>query len=79
MPKKNDATGEKRTRLVLDYRFLNRTLVDIKFPIANVVEILDSLSGALYFLHLDLSQGYYQVELDEQSRKVTAFTTDHGK
>lgn len=79
VPKKNDSTGEKRSRLVLDYRFLNRTLVDIKFPIANVVDILDSLAGALYFSHLDLSQGYYQVELDEQSRRFTAFTTDRGQ
>lgn len=79
VPKKSDTTGEKRNRLVLDYRFLNRSLVDIKWPIANVVDILDSLSGALYFSHLDLSQGYYQVELDEQSRKLTAFTTDRGQ
>ena len=33
--KKNGLTGEKRARPVLDYRFLNRILVNIKFPIVN--------------------------------------------
>lgn len=79
VPKKNGVSSEKRARLVLDYRSLNESLVDTQFPIPNVVEILDSLAGALYFSHLDLSQGYYQVELDEESRKYTAFTTDKGQ
>ena len=68
MVPKKDALGQKRSRLVLDYRFLNKKLVDLKWPIGNVVDILDSLAEAIY-----------QVELDEQSRKVTAFTTNQGQ
>ena len=56
VPKK--ALGQKRSRLVLDYRFLNKKLVDLKWPIGNVVDILDSLAEAIYFTHLDLSQGF---------------------
>lgn len=52
---------------------------DEKFPLPCITEILDSLSGAVYFSHLDLSQGYYQVELDASSRPYTAFTTDRGQ
>ena len=32
--------------------------------------------GSYLFYAFRLSQVYYQVELDEQSRKVTAFTTE---
>lgn len=79
VPKKTDASGEKKSRLVIDYRLVNKSLLDIKFPLANVTDILDALSGAIYFSRLDLSQGYYQVELDRESRKYTAFTTDRGQ
>ncbi|XP_057669912.1 uncharacterized protein LOC130902096 [Diorhabda carinulata] len=39
----------------------------------------DSLGGAMYFSHLDLAQGYHQIELDSESRQYTAFTTDRGQ
>lgn len=45
----------------------------------NITEILDSLSGAINFSHLDLAQGYHQIELDPESRKCTAFTTERGQ
>lgn len=79
VPKKNDANGNKKWRLVIDYRLLNKQVEDDKFPLPNITEILDSLSGAMYFSHLDLSQGYYQIELEPSSRPCTAFTTDRGQ
>lgn len=80
VPKKPDSSGIKKTRLVIDYRLVNqRALRDEKFPLPCIAEILDSLSGALYFSHLDLSQGYYQLELDKASRPYTAFTTNEGQ
>ena len=36
-------------------------------------EILDSLSGCIYFTHLDLSQGFYNLELEPDSSTFTAF------
>lgn len=79
VPKKADKDGRKRWRIVIDYRLLNKQLQDDKFPLPCITEILDSLSGAMYFSHLDLSQGYYQVELEKESRKYTAFNTDRGQ
>lgn len=73
VPKKTDVNGEKKWRLVIDYRKLNNCIKDDKFPLPNIVEILDSLSGSIYFSHLDLYQSYYNVELDPNSRKYTAF------
>lgn len=76
VPKKCDKSGEKKWRLVVDYRQLNNRIQDDKFPLPNITEILDSLAGSIYFSKLDLSQGYYQLALDKDSRKYTAFTTD---
>lgn len=79
VPKKTDNSGEKKWRVVIDYRLLNQKIQDDKFPLPNITEILDSLSGAMYFSHLDLSQGYYQLELDRDSRPLTAFLTNQGQ
>lgn len=73
VPKKVDPSGEKKWRLVIDYRKLNDRIQDDKFPLPNITEILDSLSGSIYFSHLDLFSGYYQQELEKESRKFTAF------
>lgn len=79
VPKKVDRSGKKKWRVVIDYRRLNERIQDDKFPLPNITEILDSLSGAIYFSHLDLSQGYYQAELDHESRPYTAFTTNKAQ
>lgn len=79
VPKKVDQNGNKRSRLVIDYRLLNQKIEDDKFPLPCITEILDSLSGAIYFSHLDLSQGYYQIELETASRPCTAFSTERGQ
>lgn len=80
VPKKADEQGNKTWRLVIDYRkTLNSNIQDDKFPLPCMSEILDSLSGAIYFSHLDLSQGYYQIELEKESRPCTAFVTDRGQ
>lgn len=79
VPKKPDSNGNKKWRVVIDYRQLNKKIENDKFPLPCIDEILDALSGAVYFSHLDLYQGYYQVELDKDSRPYTAFTTDRGQ
>lgn len=79
VPKKSADNCIKKWRIVIDYRKLNKQIQDEKFPLPCITEILDSLSGAMYFSHLDLSQGYYQIELDEASRPCTAFLTNQGQ
>lgn len=79
VPKKSDKDGNRKWRVVVDYRQLNQKLEYDKFPLPAITEILDSLGGAIYFSHLDLSQGYYQVELHPSSRHYTAFSTADGQ
>lgn len=79
VPKKLDSTGVKKWRIVIDYRKLNDQIQDDKFPLPNITDILDSLSGALYFSTLDLYQGFYQINLHKNSRPYTAFTTSKNQ
>ncbi|CAK1594804.1 unnamed protein product [Parnassius mnemosyne] len=76
VPKKYESS--QKWRLVIDFRKLNENIVDDKFPLPNITDILDSLSGLIYFTHRDLQQGYYQVKLAPESRKYTAFSTSTG-
>lgn len=77
VPKKYN--NEKKWRLVVDYRQLNKRLLADKFPLPRIDDILDQLGRAKYFSTLDLMSGFHQIEIDEQSRKYTAFSfTEKG-
>ena len=43
------------------------------YPLPNIQDCLDSLSGAKYFSSMDLSSGYWQVGLTEQAKDKTSF------
>jgi RNase H-like domain found in reverse transcriptase/Reverse transcriptase (RNA-dependent DNA polymerase)/gag-polyprotein putative aspartyl protease len=73
VPKPNN-----KLRFCVDFRALNRSTVLDGGPIPNQGELLDSLKGANLFSALDLASGYYQIELDEESRPYTAFPTPYG-
>lgn len=80
VPKKGvDSEGKRQYRVVIDYRKLNTTTQLDRYPLPNIHELIDQLGSARVFTCIDLSQGYYQVELDEDSRPCTAFITPDGK
>ena len=66
-------------RLCLDFRQLNKVTERPAYPMPNIEEILDSLNGARVFSTIDLGNAYYQVELDEDSKLKTAFSTKSGQ
>lgn len=66
-------------RLCIDYRKLNSVCERPIYPIPDSRQLFDSLCGAKYFSALDLSMGYYQIEVDESDREKTAFTTRSGQ
>lgn len=78
VPKKKDASGKKKWRLVIDYRKLNEKTIDDRYPIPNITEILDKMGKCVYFSTLDLASGFYQIPLREEDRKKTAFSVDNG-
>ena len=70
--------GGNGVRFCLDYRLLNQVSRKDAYPLPNIGDCMDALSGAQWFCTLDLASGYWQVELDEQSKAKTAFTTHKG-
>lgn len=50
--KKLDASGQKKWRLVIDYRKLNEKTIDDRYPIPNITDILDKLGRCMYFTTL---------------------------
>ena len=48
------------------------------YPLPRIDDILDTFGGAQYFSTLDLSSGYWQIELDLATRDKTAFTSHYG-
>lgn len=78
VPKKADASGEKKFRIVVDLRKLNEKTPQDNYPIPNITDIFDQLGRARYFSAFDLASGFHQVGLDTDSRHKTAFSTPRG-
>ena len=80
IPKKaKDANGNRQYRVCIDYRGLNAVLEPDRYPLPNIKEVIDQLGGASYYTTMDLSQGYFQVGLEDKSRPMTAFVTPDGE
>lgn len=78
VPKKTDASGKKKWRMVIDYRKLNERTIDDKYPLPNITDILDKLGKSQYFTTLDLANGFHQLEMDPNDVQKTAFSTENG-
>lgn len=78
VPKKLDATGKPKFRLVVDYRKLNNITVGDKMPLPQIQDVLDRLGKSKYFTVLDLASGFHQIPLSEESKIKSAFSSDIG-
>ena len=65
-------------RFCVDWRELNRITRRDSYPLPRIEDLLDSLKGQRLFSTLDLAAGFWQIELAEKSRELTAFVVDHN-
>jgi len=78
VPKKPDSKGNKRWRLVIDFRALNEKTLGDAYPLPNITDILDQLGSAKYFSVFDLASGFHQIPMHESDAQKTAFSTPFG-
>ena len=69
---------DRDPRFCVDYRGLNQQTVKDSYPLPRVDESLDFLARGKYLSTLDLTRGYWQVAVAEESRPKTAFVTHCG-
>ncbi|CAC5426694.1 unnamed protein product [Mytilus coruscus] len=72
--KKSDGS----TRICIDFRPLNNITIHDSYPLIRIDDALDALRGCTWLSVMDLSSGYWQVEMDEKDKEKTAFTSNKG-
>ena len=78
LPKRVGPDGEKKWRLVVDFRHLNEKTIGDAHPLPDITDILDQLGQSKYFTCLDMMMGYHLIELEEGEWPKTAFSNKQG-
>ncbi|GBO00247.1 Retrovirus-related Pol polyprotein from transposon 17.6 [Araneus ventricosus] len=65
-------------RLVADLRKLNEKTIPDNFPLPNLTEMVDMLSGAKFFTSMDLTSGFHQMKMHPDHAFLTGIATEFG-
>lgn len=65
-------------RLCTDFRWLNARMIKDAHPLPHQADALAALGGNVFFSTMDLTSGYYNIEVHEEDKKFTAFTSPFG-
>ncbi|KAL7833124.1 hypothetical protein SRHO_G00301420 [Serrasalmus rhombeus] len=65
-------------RICVDYRWLNARTTKDAHPLPHQADCLAALGGNAIFSAMDLTSGFYNIEMAEEDKKLTAFTTPMG-
>lgn len=65
-------------RMCVDMRVVNQHIARERHLTPTLNELMAEVSGATFFSKLDLNSGYHQLELDEESRNLTVFSSHVG-
>jgi hypothetical protein len=65
-------------RLVQDYQKLNEITIKNRYPLPLISELIDQLTGARYFLKMDVRWGYNNIRIKEGDEWKAAFQTNRG-
>ena len=81
---KNEKGEELSTRLTtgwrvcIDYRRLNEVTRKYHFPLPFIDQLLERVSGHLFYFFLDGYSGYFQIEIAPEDQEKTTFTCPFG-
>lgn len=66
-------------RLTINYKAVNKLMIDTGYPIPNINFLFTLLAKAQYFSVFDCLKGFWQLKLDEKSKDITGFATTFGQ
>lgn len=69
---------DKTIRICIDPREINKYIIKERYQISSLEELKPKLTNKKYYTLLDLKDGFYQCELDENSQKLCGFSTPFG-
>lgn len=67
-----------QVRLCIDYRRLNLQTIEDAYNLPKLEDTFSALNGSKWFSVLDLKSGYYQIEVEEADKPITAFVCPLG-
>ena len=68
----------EKKRFCVNYRKLNAITQKDIYLLPRIDEIMDSLGNAHWFSSMDLTFGYWQIEMKEEDKSKTAFISRQG-
>ena len=66
-------------RPCVDYRQVNQITKGESYPIPRLDDLIDQVGGAAFITTLDLSKGYWQIEMTTRAQEISAFCTPFGQ
>ena len=70
---------EGTARLITYYQNPNHNIFRNSYPLPRIVETMQKIEGFHYDMELDLTMGYYTIELLTKSCKLTPIVTEFRK
>lgn len=65
-------------RICLDLRPLNARIQNAFVHLGRIEDLLNKAAGHKFFTNIDMVSGYYQIRLDEESKKYCSFISEFG-
>ena len=65
---------DRGLRFCIDFQRLNAQTEKDAFPLHQIHDTFDTLSGSKYYTTIDLLSGFWQTPVEESSKQYTAFT-----
>ena len=73
------AKKDGKVRFISDFRKLNGKIKRQTYPLPRIEDLLENISGFTYATALDLSMGYYSIEIFPKSSDACTLATEFGK
>jgi len=70
--------GDGSVRFCIDYRKVNDLTVPDAHPMPRIDDLIDKIGSAKFKTKVDMSRGYWQVPMCEESVPISAFVTPHS-